>query len=41
MNGLQARLAVFFYAKKLRFQDLAGRLLKRAKTRPKMKVGNE
>jgi len=41
MNGLQARLAVFFCAKKLRFHHVAGRLLKRAKTRPKMKVGNE
>ena len=30
-----------FYAKKLRFHYLAGRLLKRAKTLPKMKVGHE
>ena len=30
-----------FYAKKLRFHYLAGRLLKRAKAPPKMKVGIE
>ena len=30
-----------FYAKKLRFACFAVRLLKRAKTQPKMKVGHE